>query len=339
MMGARISSWGSALPDKTLTNVDLEARIDTTDEWIRERTGISERRIGGSTNELAIEAGAAALERAGLSGADIDLVILCTTTPDRLMPAGAATVQDALGIAGGAFDLNAACSGFVYGLVVANGMITAGSARRILLIGAETMSRVVDWDDRNTAVLFGDGGGAVVVEASPEPTLLASNLGSDGATRHLLYIDHGGYLQMEGKEVFRKAVRACIDTAQKTLAHAGVTADEVDVVIPHQANFRIVDAACRGLGIPIEKTISILEHTGNTSAASIPLAMAEAADAGRLHDGDLVLMVGFGAGMSWASALVRWSAGGAPDGSGAGGAPDGSGTGGAPDGSGAGATA
>jgi 3-oxoacyl-[acyl-carrier-protein] synthase-3 len=309
MMGARIISWGAALPDKTMTNTDLEARIDTTDEWIRERTGIRERRIGGSTTELAVEAGGKALTRAGLTGADIGLVMLCTTTPDRIMPANAAMVQDQLGVAGGAFDLNAACSGFVYGLVAAHGMVAAGSVERILLIGAETMSRIIDWDDRNTAVLFGDGGGAVVIEACERDMMLASDLGSDGATRHLLYVDHGGYLQMEGKEVFRRAVRACVDSTQRTLQKAGLTADDIDVVIPHQANTRIVDAACGRLGIPLDKTVSILERTGNTSAASIPLALAEAADEGRLHDGDLVLMVGFGAGMSWASALVRWQLG------------------------------
>jgi 3-oxoacyl-[acyl-carrier-protein] synthase-3 len=306
MMGARIISWGAALPDKTITNADLEARIDTTDEWIRERTGIRERRIGGSTTELAVEAGGQALARAGLTGADIGLVLLCTTTPDRLMPASAALVQHRLGVNGGAFDLNAACSGFVYGLIAAHGLVAAGSVRRILLIGAETMSSIIDWDDRNTAVLFGDGGGAVILEASDQDMMLASDLGSDGSTSHLLYADHGGFIQMEGKEVFRRAVRACVDSTQRTLEKAGVTADDIDVVIPHQANIRIVDAACGRLGIPLDKTVSILEHTGNTSAASIPLALADAADHGRLHDGDLVLMVGFGAGMSWASALVRW---------------------------------
>jgi 3-oxoacyl-[acyl-carrier-protein] synthase-3 len=308
MRGARIISWGSALPDKTLTNSDLEARIDTSDEWIRDRTGIRERRVGGSTSELAIEASSVALSRAGFTGADIDLVLLCTTTPDQVMPATASTVQNALDIQGGAFDLNAACSGFVYGVATAHGLIAGGAVRRVLLIGSDTLSRIIDWDDRNTAVLFGDGAGAVILEAAEVDTILATDLGSDGSGRRLLYTDTGGYLQMEGKEVFRRAVRSSVDSAQRTMQRAGVTSEDIDLVIPHQANVRIVEAACQRLGIPMTKTVNILDRTGNTSAASIPLALSDAADNGRLKEGDLALLVGFGAGMTWASALVRWSA-------------------------------
>jgi 3-oxoacyl-[acyl-carrier-protein] synthase-3 len=306
MRGATIVGWGAALPDKTVTNADLEARLDTSDAWITERTGIRERRIGGITSELATEAGRAAIARAGLEPSDIDLVILATTTPDQTIPQSAATVQDQLGIRGGAFDLNAACSGFVYALVTAHGLIGLGY-ERVLVIGAETLSRVTDWDDRNTAVLFADGAGAAVLQAVDGPgQLLGFDLGSDGSARHLLYADVGGYMQMDGREVFRRAVRVTVESAMASMARAGVTAAEISLLIPHQANIRIIDAACQRLGIPLDRAINVLERTGNTSAASIPLALAEAADAGRLEPGDLVLLAGFGAGMSWASAVIRW---------------------------------
>ncbi len=304
--GGVIVGWGAAVPDKVVTNDDLAAVLDTNDAWIRERTGIHERRVGGTTSGLAIEAGRAALDSAGVDPATVDLVLLCTTTPDKTVPATSAAVQDGLGLRCGAFDLNAACSGFVYGLTVANAMIAAGS-RRILLIGAETLSRIVDWDDRNTAVLFGDGAAAVVIDAADGPgQLLAWDLDADGSALPLLYADTGGYIHMAGKEVFRRAVRIMVDSAQKSLTSAGLTIDDIALVVPHQANYRIIDAACRQLGFPTEKAAVVLHRTGNTSAASIPLALVDAIDAGRINDGDLVLMVGFGAGMTAASAIARW---------------------------------
>jgi 3-oxoacyl-[acyl-carrier-protein] synthase-3 len=306
--GARIVGWGTALPDKTVTNADLELTLDTSDEWIRERTGIHERRIGGSTAGLATEAGRAALATAGLTGADIGAVIVATSTPAQHLPSTATVVERELGIAGGAFDVNAACSGFVYGLATAYGLIAIG-IERVLLVGAETMSSVIDWQDRNTAILFGDGAGAVVLEAVDGPgSLLGWDLGSDGTAQHLLFADVGGYLEMDGKEVFRRAVRAMVDSTARSMAQAGVTAADIALAVPHQANVRIVDAACQRLGIPVERTANVLDRTGNTSSASIPLALVDSIEAGRVHDGDLVLLVGFGAGMSWASAIIRWDA-------------------------------
>jgi 3-oxoacyl-[acyl-carrier-protein] synthase-3 len=306
-MSARITGWGQALPDKIVTNADLEARLDTSDAWIRERTGIAERHIGGSTAGLATEAGRAALAKAGVTGADIDLVLLATSTPDEQLPASAMHVHHELGIAGGAMDLNAACAGFPYALVTANGLLATG-LRRVLLIGSETMSRIVDWEDRNTAVLFGDGAAALVLEAVDGPgVILGWDLGADGSGRHLLRADIGGYITMDGREVFRRAVRACVDTTNRCLAKAGKTVADIDHVVPHQANIRIVEAVCERLGLPMEKTFNVLDRTGNTSAASIPLALVDALDRGRVHDGDLLLMVGFGAGMSWGSAVLRWA--------------------------------
>ncbi|HSL58263.1 MAG TPA: beta-ketoacyl-ACP synthase III [Acidimicrobiales bacterium] len=306
MRGATIRSWATALPDKIVTNVDLENTLDTSHDWIVERTGIHERRVGSSTSELAIAAGAQALERAGWSPDSVDLVVLATTSPDQQVPATASTVQHALGLTCGAFDLNAACSGFVYALVAAHGFVGAGMDR-ILVIGAETLSRITDWDDRSTAILFADGAGAVALEAVDGPgELLAWDLGSDGSLRHILDADIGGFLEMDGREVFRRAVRVMVASAETSFAQAGVTADDIAAVIPHQANIRIIESACAKLGIPMEKAVSVLHRTGNTSSASIPLALAEAADSGRIQAGDLVLLVGFGAGMTWASAIIRW---------------------------------
>jgi 3-oxoacyl-[acyl-carrier-protein] synthase III len=304
--GLAIAGWGTALPDKTITNADLEARLDTSDAWIVERTGIRERRIGETTAALAIEAGERAITHAGIEPGDIDLVLLCTTTPDETVPATASTVQHALGVRGGAFDLNAACSGFVYGLVSAHGFLTVGM-RRVLVIGAETLSRIVDWEDRGTAILFGDGAAAVVVEAVDGPgQLLGWDLGSDGSLRHILHAEVGSTLQMDGREVFRRAVRVMVDSAERALARAGVTPDELALIVPHQANVRIIEAACSRLGIPMERNALVIDRIGNTSAASIPFALAEAADAGRLATGDRVLLVGFGAGMTWAAAVLEW---------------------------------
>ena len=307
MRSTRIAGWGVALPDKVVTNDDLAAVLDTTDEWIRERSGIRERRVGGTTSGLAIEAGRAALDHAGIGPADVGLLVLCTSTPDQQLPATASTVQNALGLTCGAFDLNAACSGFVYGLVTAYQFV-AGGVDRVLLIGSETMSRIIDWDERTTAVLFGDGAGALVLDsAEGEPSLLGWDLGSDGSLRSILDCDIGGYMRMEGKEVFRRAVRVMIDSVNRTMERAGVTADDIALFVPHQANIRIIESANAKLGIPMERTAVVLDRTGNTSAASIPIAVDDAARAGRLAPGDLVLMTGFGAGMTWSSAIVRWS--------------------------------
>jgi 3-oxoacyl-[acyl-carrier-protein] synthase III len=304
--GIRVRSCGIGVPDKVVTNDDLSARLDTSDEWIVERTGIRERRVGGTTSELAAEAGRQALDRAGLTPSDIDVLMLATTTPDALVPATSATVQALLGTAGGAFDLNAACSGFVYGLVAAAGLVSVGSGR-VLLIGAETLSRITDWDDRKMAVLVGDGAGAVVVEPVDGPgDLLSWNLNADGSLRHLLTCDHGGYLDMDGKEIFRRAVRVVVDSAERALADAGITAGDVDLLVPHQANLRIIQAACQRLGIAEDRTAVVIDRYGNTSSASIPLALDDALVHGRVSPGDRLLLTGFGGGMTWASAVLRW---------------------------------
>lgn len=307
--GTVITGWGTALPPKIITNDDLAQYLDTSDEWIVERTGIRERRVGGTTAGLSIDSGRAALDMAGLEAGEIDALVLATTTPDRAVPATSATVQAALGTRGGAFDVNAACSGFVYGLVVAHGLVAMG-ARKILLIGTDTLARITDWDDRNTAVLFADGSGAVVLEAVDGPgQLLGWDLDADGTAERLLYCELGGTMHMDGREVFRRATRIMVDSAQKSMAHAGVSADDIALVVPHQANVRIIDAACQRLGIPTEKAATVLHRTGNTSSASIPLALADALENDRVRDGDLVLLVGFGAGMTAASAILRWGAG------------------------------
>ena len=306
MAGSRITGWGTSLPPKVLTNDDLSLMMETTDEWITERTGIKRRHIGGSTASLSIESARRAIAMAEVDPSSIDGLVLSTTTPDRTVPATSATVQDALGLRCGAFDVNAACSGFVYAYVVANGLLAIG-ARRLLVIGTDTLSRITDWSDRGTAILFADGSGAAIVEATSDSgQLLGWDLDADGSLEHLLYADVGGYIHMDGKEVFRRAVRIMVDSAQKSLAKAGLTAEDVTLCVPHQANLRIIDAACRQLGIPIERTAIVLPETGNTSSASIPLALFDAADRGRLADGDIVLLVGFGAGMTAASAVIEW---------------------------------
>jgi 3-oxoacyl-[acyl-carrier-protein] synthase-3 len=305
-MGSRILGWGTALPSKVVTNSDLEKTLDTSDEWIVERSGIRERRIGTHTADLAIEAGREALAHADVDPASIDLMILCTTTPDETVPATSARVHHELGLGGGAFDLNAACSGFVYGLVMANAMLATG-AQRVLLIGAETLSRITDWTDRNTAVLFGDGGGALVLErCTGEGQILAWDLGLDGAAREILKAEVGGTIQMDGREVFKRAVRVVVDSANRTLEAAKCQPDDLKLLVPHQANIRIIQAACDRLGIDRERTALVLDRTGNTSSASIPLAWVDAIEKDRLQDDDLVLLTGFGAGMTWGSALVKW---------------------------------
>ncbi|MHB1733054.1 MAG: beta-ketoacyl-ACP synthase III, partial [Ferrimicrobium acidiphilum] len=291
-MGARITGFGAALPERIVTNADFEQYLDTSDEWIASRTGIRERRFGGTTTSLAVEAGRNAIASAGLAPADIDFVVLSTTTPDQTVPATSAEVTYQLGTSGAGMDINAACAGYVYALVTARGLIEMGF-HRILVIGADTLSKITDQNDRSTAVLFADGAGAVVLEASDDDTFLGWDLGVDGSARPILYCDHGGYMYMEGQEVFKRAVRAMLDSAQRALKQAGVSGDDVALLVPHQANLRIIQAANDRLGIPMTRTAIVLDKTGNTSSGSIPLALADAAAAGRLSRGDLVLFTGF----------------------------------------------
>ena len=303
--GAVISGWGTSLPEKVLTNDELAATMDTSDEWIRTRTGIEERRIGGTTIGLSTESGRQALEMAGLEPERIDALVLATTTPDKQWGTAAA-VQNELGLRCGAFDVNAACSGFVYGMVTAHGLIAMG-ADRVLVVGTDTLSRITDWDDRATAPLFADGSGAVVLESvDGVGQLLGWDLDADGSALPILQAEVGGHIQMEGKEVFRRAVRIMVDSAEKSMAHAGVTGDDIKLVVPHQANIRIIQAACERLGVPLERAAVVIQRTGNTSSASIPLALADALDSGRVDHGDLVLLVGFGGGMTAASCVLRW---------------------------------
>ena len=304
--GAVITGWASALPPKIVTNHDLSKTLDTSDEWIRERSGIGERHIGGTTAELSIQSASAAMKMAGVDPLAIDALVLSTTTPDRCVPATSATVQHALGLKCGAFDVNAACSGFVYALTIAHGLIAMG-ANKVLVIGTDTLSRITDWSDRNTAVLFADGSGAVVLEAVDGPgQMLAWDIDADGSAEDALYADLGGFIKMEGKEVFRRAVRIMVDSAQKSLSAAGLTSEDIDVVIPHQANIRIIQAACDRLEIPIEKAATVLHYTGNTSSASVPLALDHAVRSGRVERGQLLLLEAFGGGFTWGSALLRY---------------------------------
>ncbi len=306
--GAVISGWGTALPEKVLTNHELAATMDTSDEWIVARTGIRERRIGGSTVGLGVDAARQALEMAGLDPSRVDAVVLATTSPDKQW-GNAASIQNELGMRCGAFDVNAACTGFMYGLITGHGLIAMG-ADRVVVIGSETLSRITDWDDRATAPLFADGAGAVVLESVDGPgQLLGWDIDADGSALSILWAEVGGPIKMEGKEVFRRAVRIMVDSAQKSMAHAGVTPDQISLIVPHQANIRIIDAACERLGIERERAAVVLDRTGNTSSASIPLALADALDHGRVQHGDLVLLVGFGGGMTAASCVLRWGGG------------------------------
>jgi 3-oxoacyl-[acyl-carrier-protein] synthase III len=323
---AGIVGWGTAVPDGRVTNADLEARLDTSDKWIVERTGIRERRVAGpneSTATLAAEAATQAIKRAGLVPADIDLMIIATVTPEQPIPHTGAFVGDTLGLHCGSFDMNAACAGFVYELVVGASMLGTGYDY-VLLVGAETLSRIIDPEDRTTTVLFGDGAGAAVLAPMREtPGVLAWDLGCDGSAAGLLEVPAGGsrlptsaatvenrehYLKMAGQEVFRRAVRAVVESATLTLERAAVDAADVAWFVPHQANGRIIEAAANRLGFEPERTLINIDRYGNTSSASIPLALFEAVDDGRVRDGDLVLCSGFGAGMTWASALLRWGA-------------------------------
>ena len=306
-IGARFIGWGTALPEKVVTNEELSKTMDTTDEWIRERTGIERRHIGGTTASLSIESGRKAIQMAGIDPLSIDALVLSTTTPDRTVPATSAAVQHGLGLRCGAFDVNAACSGFVYALVTGHGLIAMGM-KRVLVIGTDTLSRITDWTDRNTAILFADGSGAAVIEAVTGPgQLLGWDFDADGSLEELLYAEIGGTLHMDGKEVFRRAVRIMVDSAEKSLKASGLTANEIDLVVPHQANVRIIEAACKRLDIPMSKTAIVLQETGNTSSGSIPLALFDAVANGRVKSGDNVLLVGFGAGMTAASAVIKWN--------------------------------
>jgi 3-oxoacyl-[acyl-carrier-protein] synthase-3 len=325
-MRASIAGWGTAVPEQRLTNADLELLVDTTDEWIVERTGIRERRIASPTEttaSLAVEAGTAAIKQAGITPEDVGMLIVATATPEQPIPHTGAFVGDGLGLRCGSFDLGAGCAGFVYELVTGAALLATGQVDHVLVIGAETLSRVIDPDDRGTCILFGDGAAALVLEAGPDdgPGLIAWDLGCDGSAAGLLGVLAGGsrlpatpetiaaglqYLKMQGQEVFRRAVRAVVDSARATLERAAVTAADVDWFVPHQANLRIIEASANRLKIPMERTIVNLDRYGNTSAASIPLAIAESVESGRVRDGDLLLLSGFGAGMTWGSALLRW---------------------------------
>jgi len=324
MTGVTITGWGTALPERVVSNDDIATLFDTSDEWIYERSGIHKRHAAtgpfvapaasvhppesglGTTGTLAVEAGRRALEKAGVGPEEIGLVIVCTTTPDQLIPANSASVAAALGIRSGAMDLNAACAGFTYGLVTASGLVAAG-AERVLLIGAETLTRATNWEDRTNAFLFGDGAGAVVVEeVTGEGSLLGWDLGVDGNLVHLLYAQHSSGMVMRGKEVFRRAVLATVESATASLERAKVGVDQISLFVPHQANARIMEAAAHRLGLPSERIASVIERTGNTSSASIPLALIDALEHGRVNNGDHLLLAGFGAGMTWASAVWRW---------------------------------
>jgi 3-oxoacyl-[acyl-carrier-protein] synthase-3 len=321
--GSRLLGSGSALPSQVVTNAQLAARVDTSDEWIVARTGIRQRHIaqpGETTATLAIAAARAALADAGVEASSIGLIVLATATPDNTFPATATKVQAALGCHGGiAFDVAAVCSGFLYALSVADSMLKNGMARRALVIGAETFSRILDWEDRTTCVLFGDGAGAVVLEApsgEPQgkdaPGILGTRLHADGACHDLLYVDGGpsstqtvGHLRMKGREVFRHAVVNLADVLQEVLEETGVSVDEIDWVVPHQANARILDATAKKLGIAPEKVIVTVHEHANTSAASVPLALDVARKDGRIRAGDLVMLEAMGGGFTWGASLIR----------------------------------
>jgi 3-oxoacyl-[acyl-carrier-protein] synthase-3 len=329
MPHAAITGWGKSVPERILTNTDLAAMVDTSDEWIVSRTGIRERRVVGpddSTTSLAVGAAREALARANRTADEIDLIVVATATPDDFLVSQACLVQAQLGGNAGAFDVGAACAGFVTAYSVGSQFINAGVYQRVLVIGVDTLTRYVDYTDRSTCVLFGDGAGAVVIEATEEPLgLLSTVLGADGAGATHLYVPGWGglvpesaelfpeyrpYIQMNGKEVFRFAVQVMGDAAAEAVAKAGIGFDDVKFLIPHQANFRIIETAARRLDLPMDKVWVNLDRLGNTSAASVPMALAEAADAGALAEGDHIVLVAFGAGLAWAAGVVRWGTAG-----------------------------
>ena len=320
MIRSVLRGSGSALPGRAVSNAELAERVDTSDEWIVERTGIRQRYIAGegeTTSSIATEAARKALETAGIAAKTIDLIVLATATPDQTFPATATIVQHNLGCNGGiAFDVAAVCSGFLYALATADSMLRTGMATRALVIGAETFSRILDWEDRATCVLFGDGAGAVVLEAQEVeddgPGVLATRLHADGAHNELLYVDGGpsttqtvGHLRMRGREVFRHAVVNLAEVLHETMADTGITAEEIDWVVPHQANARILDATARKLGLPADKIIVTVDRHANTSAASVPLAFDAGVRDGRIRPGDLVMFEAMGGGFTWGASLVR----------------------------------
>jgi 3-oxoacyl-[acyl-carrier-protein] synthase-3 len=320
-MYSRIVGTGKYLPERILTNADLEKMVETTDEWIKSRTGIEVRHIAAddeATSDLACKAGLAAIENAGLTSSDIDLVVVGTTTPDLIFPNVACLVQDKLKIKScPAFSLEAACSGFLYSLVVADQFIRLGTARRALVIGAETMSRIIDWTDRETCVLFGDGAGAVVLEAADEPGILYSTLGADGRYRDLLYASSGvstrhrkdgdiAALRMKGNEVFKVAVKTLENLVDDVVEKSGLEKGQIDWLIPHQANIRIITATAKRLELPMERVILTVREHGNTSAASVPMALDTAIRDGRIKRGDLLLLEAFGGGFTWGASLIRY---------------------------------
>lgn len=319
---SRITGTGRYLPEKILTNFDLEKIVDTTDEWIRTRTGVERRHCVApdeTTSDMCVEAAKVAMDSAGAGPADIDMVIIGTTSPDLIFPNVATLVQHRLGIpACPAFSLEAACTGFIYALTTADKFIKAGEARRVLVIGAECITKLVDWSDRNTCVLFGDGAGAVILEPSEEPGILASHLGADGQYKELLYYPVGASknlekagtdeagIMMTGKEVFKVAVGTLGDVAERVLEKAGVSQEELDWLVPHQANIRIIQATAKRLGLPMEKVIVTVQDHGNTSAASVPMALDVGVRDGRIKPGQLILMEAFGGGFTWGSVLMRF---------------------------------
>jgi 3-oxoacyl-[acyl-carrier-protein] synthase-3 len=326
LLRSRIISTGSYLPEKVLTNYDLEKMVDTSDEWIIERTGIKERRIADDSqaaSDLAYEASKIALERAGLKADDIDLIIVATVTGDMPFPSTACILQDKLGAVNAVgFDINATCSGFLYSLYIADSLIKSRMHKRVLIVGAEVLSRITDWEDRNTCVIFGDGAGAVIIEPTEEDRgILSLHINSDGRMWELLHMPGGGsknpasidtikkklhYIKMKGNETFKVAVRTLEDLAIKTLDENKLDSSMLSLLIPHQANLRIIQATADRIGIPMDKVVVNLDRYGNTSAASIPIALDEAVRTGRIKDGDYILLEAFGGGFTWASALIRW---------------------------------
>jgi 3-oxoacyl-[acyl-carrier-protein] synthase-3 len=320
---SQIIGCGAYLPERVITNAELAARIETSDEWIVQRTGIKQRHVaapGEYTSDLALRAAERALQAAGRPASDVDLIVLATATPDHTFPATATKVQARLGVTrGAAFDVQAVCSGFIYALATADNFLRSGQARTALVIGAETFSRILDWEDRGTCVLFGDGAGAVVLEGVPsngsaqERGILSTHLHSDGCNYDLLYVDGGpsttgtaGFLRMEGKEVFRHAVVRLAEVVDEALVANGLTARDVDWLVPHQANRRIIDSMGKKLGLARDKVVVTIDRHANTSAASVPLALAEAVEDGRIKPGQLVLLEAMGGGLTWGAALVRW---------------------------------
>jgi 3-oxoacyl-[acyl-carrier-protein] synthase-3 len=326
LIRGRIIATGSYVPENVITNQDLEKIVETSDEWITERTGIKQRRIVNAdqaTSDLAFEAASLALKRAHLKPKEIDLIIVATITPDMPFPSTACILQDRLGAKNAAaFDVNAACSGFLYGLHIANGLIRSGTNQRILLVGAEVLSKVTDWQDRTTCILFGDGAGAAIIEATKEKKgILSTRINSDGSLSDLICLPGGGsrnpcsketilkrlnFIKMKGNETFKVAVRTLEELVVRTLEENKLEPSQLSLLIPHQANIRIIQATAKRLNMPMEKVFLNIEKFGNTSAASVPIALDEAVQTGRVKDGDYILLEAFGGGLTWASALIRW---------------------------------